>query len=44
MSCFGLMNISQYKKERMTKSESEANVQQVVAMQKCVIETTSRIL
>lgn len=38
MSCFGLMNISQYKKERMTKSESEANVQQVVAMQNALLK------
>lgn len=38
MSCFGLMNISQYKKERMTKSESEANVQQVVAMQNSLLK------
>lgn len=38
MGCFGLMNMSQYKKERMTKTESEANTQQTVAMQNSMLQ------
>lgn len=38
MASFGLMNMAQYKKERMTKSESEANTQQVLAMQNALLK------
>lgn len=38
MGWLGLMNMSQYKKERMTKTESEANTEQVFAMQNSMLQ------
>lgn len=38
MACLGLMNMAQYKKERMTKTESEANEQQVFAVQNSLLQ------
>lgn len=38
MSSLGLMNTVQYKKERMTKSESEANQEQVFAVQNSMLQ------